>query len=552
MPVRGQSSAKGSTAERQTRVAPSLALKRVQGAPEPGNANGPPLPRGLDGLRMCNELHHAARTYHESLCRLSTRRLAGTVPSVMFGGCRSWRARVRTILAMAFCVVLAGCAKGCGADTEGQWGCNVAACGANQTRVCQGQCAKVLANGSPCSPNVDCAAPEVCGPGARCIRPGAYEYKCTPVATFGNGCDPSVPNECALGLFCLAQQDFQVTWQDSVPPGFCVPDHGLGASCQGAVTHRSLECGAGLVCANDGTCHRTCQTDANCPCNSGQACKDSGAISPPGNQGNVCYTCADTSIKSPPCSSASPCCQPGNECEGVAHLNGTYCCHRRSGSCDGEQQCCGTDVCRAGACVACAIVGSACTADGDCCFGNSSKCCGNACAATATDPNNCGGCGKACPIVANAKAPICVNGTCPVQCLPGFANCDGKSANGCETNLTVDPSHCGACGHPCPANSRCQQGVCVAQPPPVDAGQNCATTMQACVPDHIAGPHCCQDPTPELCIFELCRSCTPHGQVCPLSGSQVCCNPNDQCIFDPASNQVICGIPDCKGPDCPG
>jgi hypothetical protein len=146
-----------------------------------------------------------------------------------------------------------------------------------------------------------------------------------------------------------------------------------------------------------------------------------------------------------------------------------------------------------------------------------------------------------------------VNGTCPVQCLPGFGNCDGKSANGCETNLTINPADCGTCGHRCQANSHCEQGVCITQsPPPVDAGQNCATTMQACVPDRSDGQHCCQTPTPQLCIFELCRGCTPHGQVCPLHGSQVCCDHSDQCIFDPQSNQVICGIPDCKGPGCPG
>ena len=34
-------------------------------------------------------------------------------------------------------------------------------------------------------------------------------------------------------------------------------------------------------------------------------------------------------------------------------------------------------------------------------------------------------------------------------CLPDTADCDQDSANGCETNLLVDPGNCGACGQRC-------------------------------------------------------------------------------------------------------
>lgn len=41
-----------------------------------------------------------------------------------------------------------------------------------------------------------------------------------------------------------------------------------------------------------------------------------------------------------------------------------------------------------------------------------------------------------------------------VECPKPHANCDGTPLNGCETNLSVDPNHCGACNAPC-------DGLCV-------------------------------------------------------------------------------------------
>jgi hypothetical protein len=41
----------------------------------------------------------------------------------------------------------------------------------------------------------------------------------------------------------------------------------------------------------------------------------------------------------------------------------------------------------------------------------------------------------------------CAGGACTVTaCVGGFGNCDGNPANGCEANLTSDPSNCGGCG----------------------------------------------------------------------------------------------------------
>ncbi|WP_240360116.1 Ig-like domain-containing protein [Pyxidicoccus caerfyrddinensis] len=48
-----------------------------------------------------------------------------------------------------------------------------------------------------------------------------------------------------------------------------------------------------------------------------------------------------------------------------------------------------------------------------------------------------------------------------VRCPAGTADCDGNSSNGCEVDLTTDEDHCGACGTTCQDNNYAQ-GVCQA------------------------------------------------------------------------------------------
>jgi hypothetical protein len=67
----------------------------------------------------------------------------------------------------------------------------------------------------------------------------------------------------------------------------------------------------------------------------------------------------------------------------------------------------------------------------------------------ATDAANCGGCGKTCVALANSEA-ACAAGACVLgACKTGFGNCDGTAANGCETDLRVDPGNCMGCGTMC-------------------------------------------------------------------------------------------------------
>ena len=88
---------------------------------------------------------------------------------------------------------------------------------------------------------------------------------------------------------------------------------------------------------------------------------------------------------------------------------------------------------------------------------------------TETSLAHCGGCGQLCdpPHVALS---LCNSGMCEIDatqpnggCDPGYADCDGKADNGCETNLRTDLLHCGTCETECSGNNgdaSCKSGVC--------------------------------------------------------------------------------------------
>lgn len=67
-----------------------------------------------------------------------------------------------------------------------------------------------------------------------------------------------------------------------------------------------------------------------------------------------------------------------------------------------------------------------------------------------------------------AQRMACVGDTC--ACMAGFDNCDGQPYDGCETDLSFDPRHCGSCGVRCD-NGQCVDGECVASAGYVNCNQ---------------------------------------------------------------------------------
>jgi hypothetical protein len=101
---------------------------------------------------------------------------------------------------------------------------------------------------------------------------------------------------------------------------------------------------------------------------------------------------------------------------------------------------------------------------------------------TNTNPNDCGGCGLQCALP-NAVAG-CSNAKCAVAaCSAGFADCDGNPTNGCETSTATNPNDCGGCGAVCSlpeATAGCAGGMCTVAA--------CAAGHQDC--DHVASDGC--------------------------------------------------------------
>ena len=55
----------------------------------------------------------------------------------------------------------------------------------------------------------------------------------------------------------------------------------------------------------------------------------------------------------------------------------------------------------------------------------------------------------------------CDHGKLKVKsCSKGFANCDGKSDNGCETDIYNDHDNCGGCNNSCAPDEVCHLGIC--------------------------------------------------------------------------------------------
>jgi cysteine-rich repeat protein len=96
----------------------------------------------------------------------------------------------------------------------------------------------------------------------------------------------------------------------------------------------------------------------------------------------------------------------------------------------------------------------------------------------------------------NTVSAQCVMGACSnPACAPGFGDCDGDPTNGCETDVTTDPAHCGRCstatvdascdtGLANVAVAECQAGQCIVDCAPgfsnCQGGEVCAPTLTNC------------------------------------------------------------------------
>lgn len=148
------------------------------------------------------------------------------------------------------------------------------------------------------------------------------------------------------------------------------------------------------------------------------------------------------------------------------------------------------------------------------------------CVDTSTDPDHCGGAGRACPEGESCIAGACECGSTGSSCPVGRGCCGGACLD-----LTIDPDHCGACERRCGldapvcADSTCRCGDGPACRAPVapgptgiggDPGQSCCDGV-------------CVENTASSCPCELV--CEPD-QECALPAGVLGPPPEDVCCTE--------------------
>ena len=255
-------------------------------------------------------------------------------------------------------------------------------------------------------------------------------------------------------------------------------------------------------------------------------------------------------------------------------------------ACVGDGDCAPGTRCMGNRCVA------GCTATSRCPTGQT--CCGGGCVDTATNTDHCGACGASCApanavgacaagrcTVASCVAPrgdcdgdvangcevdltsdaqhcaVCgaavrlpnATGACVAsrpavgRCDEGFADCDGRATNGCETAIAANNAACGACGRSCGRGERCEAGACVADcrrsgTVPCATGESCDYTDGVCRAD---GSRCLLTGEWQTCGA---ASCGP-GSVCDPRAMR--CVPALSC----RSTRCETETGRCWGVDCP-
>ena len=228
---------------------------------------------------------------------------------------------------------------------------------------------------------------------------------------------------------------------------------GCGSTC--ALSNASETCTGGsceLVSCNAG--RGNCDgNDANgCEVNTNTSLSHCGGCGSTCNLAGASESCVSGSCTLGTCNAGRGNCD-GNDANGCEVNTNTSLTH-----CGGCGSTCNlahaSESCSSGSCT----LGS-CDAGWSNCDGVSSNGCETN---TNTSLNHCGGCGNTCNL-ANATE-TCSSGSCQVAiCNPGWGNCDGNHANGCETNLNTSGTHCGRCNNRCDyanASESCSSGTC--------------------------------------------------------------------------------------------
>jgi len=373
--------------------------------------------------------------------------------------------------------------------------------------ACGGTCVNTQTDNANCGAcGRACAAGEVCSLGACGTTCAASLATCSSGA--GDG---GARADGGAATFCADLRS------DRLNCGACGTECPAGSICVDRAC--TLTCAVGQTQCS-GACFDLQTNNLHCgacgnACPSGTACTAGVCAVSCGTGLTQCgSTCVNLQTENANCGACGTTCGAGQVCS--AGACSTSCaaplatCASASGA-----YCANTSIDPAN----CGMCGRACSlpntaaagcADGSCgvvrCAPNFGDCDGmsaNGCETDTRDSlTNCGGCGRAC-VLPNAM-PTCAAGTCAVMaCAAGFADCDRDPANGCEVNLQSENANCGACGTACGAGQVCSAGAC---------GSTCAMPLTTCTP--ASGSYCANtqnDPS----------NCGACGTTCALVNASV-------------------------------
>lgn len=305
-----------------------------------------------------------------------------------------------------------------------------------------------------CADNSNCPANAVCATGNVC------RLRCGADADCGGGTCDAASRTCNRPVFVGAVSSSDAGAPDAGPADASA-EGGAGeagpeaAVCDAATQTDPRNCGAcGRACADGahgvaacsmGACALTCEPNyGDCAGGVADGCETDlrASVAHCGACGFACPTRANATATCGAQGCGFTCMAGFQDCDGSVATgceadvsmdrNNCGACYNRCGA---------SQVCASGRCV-----------DRPSCDGGVSG----------SDPLNCGGCGVVCPTRPNTT-PACAMGVCSLSCAPGFGNCNGMMADGCETPTLTD-TNCGACGMACAAGLTCVAGACVTSP----------------------------------------------------------------------------------------
>ncbi|MBE2249327.1 MAG: hypothetical protein IAE78_07235 [Myxococcus sp.] len=295
---------------------------------------------------------------------------------------------------------------------------------------CQGRCVDPAQDPANCG---SCGRPCVNG---LCL-PGDFgnEAICLPPNP-GTTCMQS----CGVGTFCLNGRCESASCGNGSQGGACFDGTTVGACC-GFISQQCVDLKTDQN--NCGACDQRCPGGV---CING-VCQTGGPTCQRGDVNRYCDPDAGTS---------SLCCA-GSGCVDTLHSNAN--CGACGNACRAGLAC--TD----GRCVAasCApgLPSNTLCSSGD---GGLGTCCATTCATLATDPLNCGQCGRLCAVGEVCSAGACALAMCSPStlgslCHTGDAGVGSCCSGGC-TATRSDPLNCGACNRQCPGDAGCVSGMC--------------------------------------------------------------------------------------------